>query len=126
MVYPKETISSIFLIILVIFGWLVDVVYTNTFLLNISLFYLIYKFSSVFHFFLPYNLFTINVSNLLGVFIYHILSFILLSLLGFDNYSWMMLAKVLGCNIIMTVVYTTVSYLGIYFVRERLDLKEVK
>jgi len=126
LLYPYFENKKKYLIILVIFGWLMDVVYSNTFLLNISIFYIIYKFNNLFHFFFPYNLVTINVSNVLGVFIYHILSFILLSLLSYDNYSFMMLIKILGCNIVMTVIYTTVSYLVIKIVRQKIELKEVK
>lgn len=127
LLYPYfENNKNKFFILVVIFGGLVDLVYCNTFLINICIFYVVYKFSNLFHFFLPYNLVTINVSNLLGVFIYHILSFILLSLFRFGDYSFMMLAKVLGSSIIMTIIYTTVSYLVINLVREKKELKEVK
>lgn len=126
LIYPHFDNKKKYLLILVITGWLVDLVYCNTFLLNISIFYIVYKFSSLFHFFLPYNLFTVNVSNLLGVFIYHVLSFLILGLLGFDDYTFMMLFKMLGCSIIMTVLYTTVSYLIIDIMKKRIELKEVK
>lgn len=115
-----------FIVLLIIFGGLIDLVYCNTFLLNIGIFYVVYKFSAVFHFFLPYNLVTINVSNLLGVFIYHILSFILLSLFRFGNYSIMMLVRMLGCSVIMTIVYTTISYFVVNIVRDKKELKEIK
>ena len=126
LIYPYFENKKKYFLVLVIFGWLVDVVYSNTFLLHISLFYVIYKFSNFFHFFFPYNLVTINVSNVLGVFIYHILSFVVLSLLRYDNYSLIMLVKVLGSSIIMTVIYTTISYLVIKLLRQRIELKEVK
>ena len=74
LIYPYFENKKKYFLVLVIFGWLVDVVYSNTFLLHISLFYVIYKFSNFFHFFFPYNLVTINVCSLLSVFIYHILS----------------------------------------------------
>ena len=75
LIYPYFENKKKYLLLLVIFGWLVDLVYCNTFLLNISIFYIVYKCSNLFHFFLPENLFTINISNLLGVFIYQLLSF---------------------------------------------------
>lgn len=126
LIYPYFENKKKYLILLVVFGWLMDVVYANTFLLNISLFYLLYKFSSLFHFLFPYNLVTINISSVLSVFVYHILSFSLLGLLRFDEYSFVMLVRILGCSIIMTVIYTTVSYLVIKFIKQRIELKEVK
>ena len=127
LLYPYfENNKKKFLILLVIFGGLTDLVYCNTFLLNISIFYMIYKFSNIFHFFLPYNLFTINFSNLLSIFLYHILTFLLLSLLKYDNYTFLMLTKILASSIIMTIIYTTISYLFIKLIREKKELKEIK
>ncbi len=127
LLYPYfENNKKKFLILLVIFGGLTDLVYCNTFLLNISIFYMIYKFSNIFHFFLPYNLFTINFSNLLSIFLYHILTFLLLSLLKYDNYTFLMLTKILSSSIIMTIIYTTISYLFIKLIREKKELKEIK
>lgn len=115
-----------YILLLFIFGWLVDLVYTNTLFLNVSLFFLVYNFSRVFHFFFPYNFLTVNISNILGIFIYHILTFLILIVLGVDNYSFMMIFKMLGCNILMTVIYTSISYFVINFLKQRLELKEVK
>ena len=127
LLYPYfENNKKKFLILLVIFGGLTDLVYCNTFLLNISIFYMTYKFSNIFHIFLPYNLFTINFSNLLSIFLYHILTFLLLSLLKYDNYTFLMLTKILASSIIMTIIYTTISYLFIKLIREKKELKEIK
>ena len=126
LIYPYFENKKKYLILLVIFGWLVDIVYCNTFLLNISIFFVIYKFNNLFHFFLPDNLFTLNVSNLLGVFIYHVLSFLLLSLLRYGRFSFVVLGRMLCSSIIMTIIYTTISYFVIKIVRSRIELKEVK
>lgn len=126
LIYPYFENKKKYLLLLVIFGWLVDLVYCNTFLLNISIFYIVYKCSNLFHFFLPENLFTINISNLLGIFIYHLLSFLTLSILNYDNYSFIVLTKTLGCSIIMTLIYTTISYYFIRFIKTKMELKEVK
>ena len=126
LLYPHFENKRKYLIILVIFGWLVDAVYCNTFLLNIGIFYLVYKFNNFFHFIFPDNLFTINLSNLLGVFIYHIISFLILSLIKYDHYNLMMLGRMMYCSIIMTIVYTTISYYVIKIIKEKIELKEVK
>ena len=112
--------------LLIVFGMILDIVYTNTFILNTCLFIVIYYFSKAFHFFFPYNLFTINISSLLGVFLYHMITFILLSVLGYDSYTIGVLLKILSHSIMITVLYTSVLYASVHFFYKKLQLKEVK
>ena len=115
-----------YLILLITFGFIMDIAYTNTFLLNTCLFVIVYYFSKFFHFFFPYNLFTINISNLLSLFLYHIISFLFLTILRYDNYTIQVLFNVLTHNIIMTIIYTTILYSIVQFIKEKFDLKDVK
>ena len=115
-----------YLILLITFGFIMDIAYTNTFLLNTCLFIIVYYFSKFFHFFFPYNLFTINISNLLSLFLYHIISFLFLTILRYDNYTIQVLFNVLTHNIIMTIIYTTILYSIVQFIKEKFDLKDVK
>ena len=115
-----------YLILLVAFGIIMDIAYTNTFILNACLFAIIYYFSTFFHFFFPYNLFTMNISNLLCIFLYHIMNFLFLTVLRYDNYTIGVLFEVLTHNITMTIIYTSVLYSIIQLLKEKLDLKEVK
>ena len=114
------------IIIVLIIGILVDIVYANTFLLNTSIFLIVYYITKFFHFFFPYNLYTINISNLIGIFLYHILSFLFLFLIRYDNYNLMMLWKILTHSVIMTIVYTTILYLLIEWLRKKFELKEIR
>lgn len=115
-----------YLLLLIIFGLITDVAYTNTLLLNITLFIIAYYFSKLFHFFFPYNLFTINISNVLSIMIYHIITFILLVILNYDYYSLSVLSKILSHSILMTIIYTSITYILVRFTYKRLELKEVK
>lgn len=115
-----------YLIILIISGIIMDITFTNTFILNTCLFVTIYYFSKLFHFFFPYNLFTINICNLLCIFLYHIISFLFLTILQYDNYTIGVLAKILSHSIIMTIIYTSILYCIIQFLKEKLEVKEVK
>ena len=112
--------------IIIITGLLIDIVYTNTFMLNACLFVLIYYFSKIFHFLFPYNLLTINISNLLGVETYHIVTFLFLSLIRYDKFSFKILLKVLSHNIIMTLIYTSIMYIIIETIVKKFELKEIK
>lgn len=115
-----------YLIILIIFGLITDITYTNTFILNTCLFIIIYYFSKTFHFFFPYNWITMSISNLLSIFIYHIISFLFLNILRYDAYTFSSLLKVLSHSILMTIIYTNIIYTIILFINQKFQLKEVK
>ena len=125
-IYPHFENKKKYLILLFIFGLLMDLVYTNKTLLNVSLFFIIYYFSRMFHFFLPYNLLTINISNILSVFIYNIITFLMLVILRVDSYSFISLIKLLGSSILMSIIFTSIVYWLVNYLKKRLDLKEVK
>lgn len=125
-IYPHFENQNKFLLILAIFGILTDLVYSNTLIFNACLFYALYKINQVFHFFFPYNLFTMSISNLLAVYMYHIVTFLFLIFLDFDNYNLTILLKSLVNSTLMTIIYTIITYLLVNFIKQRFDLKEVK
>ncbi len=113
------------IILIIIFGILTDIIYTHTIILNACLFALIYYFSKTFHFLLPYNLLTMNISNILSIMIYHILSFLLLAISRYDSYSLLLLGKVLSHSLLMTIIYTSILYLLIEWITKKFELKEI-
>lgn len=115
-----------FLILIVIFGMLTDIVYSNTLILCTCLFIAIFYLNKLFSFFFPYNIFTINGFSILSMIIFHTLTFIFLMLLGFDSFRFTTLLKVIGCNIIMTIIYTTVLYYCIDILYKKFKLKHIK
>ena len=124
--YPHFENQKKFLLLLVIFGLLTDLVYSNTFIFNTCLFYLIYKINKIFHFFFPYNLLTINISNLIGIYVYHLITFLFLIILNFDNYNILILFKIILNSTIMTIIYTSIIYWLLNILKKLFDLKEVK
>ena len=124
--YPHFENRKKFILLLVIFGILIDLVYSNTFILNTCLFYIIYIMNKGFHFFFPYNLFTVSISSLLAVYTYHIVTFLLLIILNFHNYNLMMLVESITNSTIVTIIYTIIIYLIVNLLKQRFDLKEVK
>ena len=114
------------LILVIIFGLLTDIVYTNTPVLNTCIFIAVYNISKYFHFIFPYNLLTINISNLLSIFTYHIISFLFLYIIKYDNYTIQTLLKILSHSIIMTIIYTSILYLIIESITKKFELKEIK
>lgn len=115
-----------YLIILIIFGLIMDIVYANTFILNTCLFLIAYYISRSFHFFFPYNWLTMSISNLLCVFAYHIISFLFLSILNYDSYTFLTLLKILSHSILMTIIYTNIIYAFLVLLKQKFQLREVK
>ena len=110
--------DSKYLKILIVVGFLFDIVYTNTPLLNIFLFFTIYLVIKQLNIYIPNNILTINIKSLLAITIYHMLSYLILLLVNYNNYSFELLLTILSRSIVMTIIYTTISYLlikKIYF-----------
>ena len=112
--------------LLIITGFLVGISYTNAVFLNIILFIISYYITKFFHFYLPFNYLTINISTLLGIFSYHILSFLFLISTGYDHFNLLMLLKILLHSIPMTIIYTTTLYFLVKTLFEKLNLREIK
>lgn len=115
-----------FLIIIIIFGLLFDITYSNTFILCTCIFVLVFYVNKALLFFFPSNIFTINILSILSIIIYHCLLFLILRLLQFDSYSVIVLLKVILCNILVTIVYATILYYIINFLYEKMNLKIIR
>ena len=115
-----------YLKILIVLGILFDIVYTGTFLLNIFLFIVIYIVIKYINEYIPNNLFTINVKALLAIFLYHILSYLILMIVHYDYYSFNELLSVLYRSIIMTIIYTSISYKLIKKIYFKKYMKKIK
>lgn len=100
-----------YLSLVIILGIFFDIVYTNTFVLNVIVFLIIYLILSKLDYTITTNIFTINLKSIVCISSYHILTYIILLLANYNNYSIKLLGLILVRSIIMTVIYTTISYL---------------
>lgn len=100
-----------YIIILLILGLLFDIVYTNTFPLNIVIFFVLYLLLKQMDYYIPNNLLTINIKSIICITTYHILTYIILLLTHYNNYTINLLFTIIFRSIIMTIIYTTISYL---------------
>ena len=103
--------KSKYMYILVGLGVLFDIVYTNTFILNIVIFLVIYLFLNIMDYYLSNNVFTTNIKAILAILIYHTFSYLVFLLVHYQNYTSDLLALILVRSIIMTIIYTSISYL---------------
>lgn len=118
--------DSKYLKILIIIGILFDIVYTNTFLLNVFIFTIIYLFIKKINIYISNNILTINLKTILAITIYHTLSYLILLLANYSNYSFNLLTMILLRSIIMTIIYTTISYLIIKKIYYKKYYKKIK
>ena len=100
-----------YLYIILLTGALFDIVYTNTFMLNIIIFLLIYYILTKLDYLIPNNLLTINLKSLVAIYSYHITTYIILLLTHYNSYTIKILLNILLRSSLMTIIYTTISYL---------------
>ena len=115
-IYPYFYNKKKYYILLIIFGILFDALYTSTFIVNVFIFlgigFVIYLLN--------------NILSIIAIITYHLLSFIILSIAGYANYSFLLLGRIIVHSIIMTIIYTSLSYLAIKTLFNRFDIKEIK
>lgn len=112
-----------YLYILIVLGIFFDIVYTNTFILNLVVFLIIYLILSKLDYIITTNIFTINLKSIVCISSYHILTYIILLLANYNNYSIKLLGIILLRSIAMTIIYTTISYL---IINKIFDTKRIK
>jgi len=80
-IYPYFYNKKKYYILLLIFSFLIDIVYTNTLILNVVLFIAISLIVKFLNFILPENILMVNIMSICSVILYHILSYIILTII---------------------------------------------
>ena len=112
-----------YIILLIIFAILFDIVYTNTFILNIVLFILVHYFNRFLDIYLPTNILTINIKTILSIFIYNFITFVIIIFTNYSDYLFSTLINITIKSIPLTIIYTTISYLIITKIYEKYDIR---
>lgn len=115
-----------YLKLLIIFGLLMDIVYTNTFILNTFIFLIIYFICKWINYYLPHNFFIVNLLNIISIILYHTLTFIILFIIKYDNYSIMSLITIITHSMLMTIIYGSIMYLIISSLLNHFNIKTIK
>ena len=125
-IYPYFANEKKYYTLVIIFGAFFDILYTSTLLLNVVFFLLIALVIKILNTNMSDNIFTINVISIISIILYHLLSFIILNLETSQTYSLILLGNIITHSIIMTIVYTSISYVIIKLIYNKLDMKQVK
>ena len=113
-------------LLLIIFGILFDVLYTGTFILNVVIFLCIGFIIKLLNTIFSDNVFTTNMISVFSICLYHILSFIILSLVGGIDYDIMLLINIIIHSLISTVTYTSLSYYCMKYIYGKFNVKYIK
>lgn len=125
-IYPYFDNDKKFFILIFIFGILFDILYTSTIFVNTFIFIIIGIVIKILYNVLPENVFMTNIISYIGIIIYHILSFIILMIIGYMDYSIILLFNIIIHSIFMTIIYTSISYFVIKFIYNKFDIKYIK
>lgn len=124
--FPYFSNQKKYLYIILITGLLFDIVYTGTILVNLCVFTILYFIIKKFNFWLPNNIVMINVLSLIGIFTYHILCFIILSIVKYNSYDPRLLLNIITHSIIATIIYTSLLHVIISKMFDKLNIKQIK
>lgn len=125
-IYPYFDNDKKYFILIFVFGILFDILYTSTFMVNTFIFIIIGIVIKILYNILSDNVFVTNIISYVGIIIYHLLSFIILIITGYGNYSIILLFNIIIHSIIMTIIYTSISYFIIKFLYKKFDVKYIK
>lgn len=125
-IYPYFSNKKKYYILLLIFGILFDLLYTGTFILNMIIFLCIGFGVKLLYNIFPDNVFTTNMISVIGICLYHVLSFVILSLISNIDYDIMLLINIVIHSLIMTILYTVISYYCMKFIYSKFNVKYIK
>ena len=125
-IYPYFDNDNKYYLLILIFGILFDVLYTSTFFINIFIFIIIGIIIKLLYNLFPENIFMTNIISYICIIIYHILSFIILVIVGYNDYNIMLLFNIIIHSIFMTIIYTSISYFIIKFMYNKFGIKYIK
>lgn len=115
-----------YLYIMLITGGLFDIVYTGTILVNLCIFTILYFIIKKIDFWLPNNIIMINILSLIGIITYHVLCFVILTLVKYNNYDPRLLLNIITHSIISTIIYTSLLHIIISKIYDKLNIKQIK
>ena len=122
-IYPYfDNDKKFFILIFILF----DILYTSTIFVNTFIFIIIGIVIKILYNILPGNVFMTNIISYVGIIIYHILSFIILMITGYGDYSIILLFNIIIHSIFMTIIYTSISYFTMKFMYNKFDIKYIK
>lgn len=115
-----------YLFFCVLFGLLFDITYTNTFIFNAFLFFIIGINIILLNTKLANNIFNNTIFSLISIFLYYILSNIILIFINYTSFNTYLLFKILINSILMTIIYSLICTIIVDKLNKKFNFKIVK
>ena len=125
-IYPYFNNDKKYFIQIIVFGILFDMLYTSSIFINTFIFIIIGIVTKILYNIFTENVFMTNIISYIGIVIYHVLSFIILLIVGYNDYNIMLLFNIIIHSIFMTIIYTSISYFIIKFIYNKRGIKYIK
>lgn len=125
-IYPYFNNDKKYFILIIVFGILFDMLYTSSIFINTFIFIIIGIVTKILYNIFTENVFMTNIISYIGIVIYHVLSFIILLIVGYNDYNIMLLFNIIIHSIFMTIIYTSISYFIIKFIYNKRGIKYIK
>ena len=125
-IYPYFSNDKKYLILVVVFGALFDILYSSTILINLVIFFMVAVVIKILNNIISDNIIMINIISIISVTVYHLLTFIILNIATSSVYSISLFLGIITHSVLMTIVYTSISYLIIKLIYNKIDVKQIK
>lgn len=125
-IYPYFNNDKKYFILVLVFGILFDILYTSTYFFVPLLFIILGMGIKFLYNIFPENIFMTNLISLIIITLYHILSFVILNIFSTISFSFITLFNAILGSIIMTIIYTSISYYVMSFIYDRKKVKLIK
>lgn len=122
-IYPFFNNRKKYYLLTIIFGCLFGILYGSGFIVGLIIFLLVGMMIRFLYNVFPENVFMTNLISYISICIYHLLSFIILSIFSSISYSFMTLINILLGSIVMTIIYTSISYYVLKFIFNKKVIK---
>ena len=125
-IYPYFENEKKYFGLAIIMGLLFDILYTSTLLFNLLLFLGAAIVIKILNKIFPINILTVNGISLIVIISYHLLAFIILGMASGISYHFILLLRIISSSILMTIIYTSISYLLFNLIFKKFNLKQIK
>ena len=125
-IYPYFNNDKKYFLLVMICGVLFNILYTGSFVYTFLMFIIIGVIIKLLYNVFPENVFMTNLISILVITAYHVFSFVILNVMSTTNYAFILLINIVLGSILMTIIYTTISYYIIKFIYGRRNIKQIK
>ncbi|MFA5603103.1 MAG: hypothetical protein WDA21_05210 [Bacilli bacterium] len=126
LIYPYfNNDDKSYLKLLLAFGLLYDITYTNTLFLNMTLFFLIGISIKLIYLVIPVNIISITITSVITISLYHLLNFIVLNIINYNNYNIKDLGYIISHSLIINIIYTIITFLILNIISRKFKIKKI-